>query len=208
MSVPMQSSTKTPAQRLPLEFSNNHESLRILGFWFFLASDVVLFSCLFGVYMVYRTHTAGGPTPFQLFHYGPVIAETLLLLTSSFTMGLAIYQMRRGSQKGLMAWMAVTILLGIGFVSFEIREFAADIAAHATWHHSAFLSAFFTLVGTHGGHVSFGILWAIMLLIQLGIHGLTPVTTRKVYTFSLYWHFLDIVWVFIFTAVYLTGKIG
>lgn len=195
------------ARKWPLEFTDYEESIKIFGFWVFLASDIVLFATLFGVYAVYRSRVAAGPTPQELFGYGPVILETLLLLTSSFTCGLAIYEMRRNSTKGLIAWLLVTVLLGAGFVSTEIHEFVADVALGYTWHKSAFLSAFFTLVGTHGGHVSFGILWALAMVAQLVWRGLTPATTRKVYMFALYWHFLDIVWVFIFSFVYLTGKI-
>ncbi len=192
---------------LPLEFQDPRESLGILGFWFFLASDVVLFSCLFAVYAVYHGRVAAGPTPFQVFDLGPVLTETLLLLTSSFTCGLAIFMMRRGSTRGLSVWLLVTLLLGMAFVGMEVHEFAGDILRFGTWHKSAFLSSFFTLVGTHGGHVSFGVLWAAALVVRLWRQGLTPGTARRVYTFSLYWHFLDIIWIFIFTAVYLSGKI-
>ncbi|MDA8345434.1 MAG: cytochrome c oxidase subunit 3 [Thermaerobacter sp.] len=193
--------------RLPLEFQESHETLSILGFWLFLASDVVLFSSLFAVYAVYQGRVAAGPTPLQLFSLGPVLTETILLLTSSFTCGLAIFMMRRGRTRPLVAWLVVTLLLGLGFVGMEVHEFVTDVAVWGTWHQSAFLSAFFTLVGTHGLHVSFGILWVAALVVQLLRYGLTPTTARKVYTFSLYWHFLDIIWVFIFTAVYLSGKI-
>ncbi|PSR36078.1 MAG: cytochrome o ubiquinol oxidase subunit III, partial [Sulfobacillus thermosulfidooxidans] len=192
--------------KLPLEFTDNHESLKILGFWSFLATDLLLFASLFAVYAVYQSRIGmAGPSPDQLFKLGPAVVETLLLLTSSFTCGLAVYEMRHGHKTGTIAWLIVTILLGIGFVTTEIREFVSYIALGDSWHHSAFLSAFFTLVGTHGAHVSFGILWAITLIIQLAGRGLTTITTRKMYMFALYWHFLDIIWVFIFTVVYLSG---
>lgn len=194
--------------KLPLEFTDNHESLKILGFWSFLATDLLLFASLFAVYAVYQSRVGmAGPSPDQLFKLGPAVVETLLLLTSSFTCGLAVYQMRRNHKRGTIIWLAVTLLLGIGFVTTEVREFVSYIALGDSWHHSAFLSAFFTLVGTHGAHVTFGILWAITLIIQLMGRGLTTVTTRKMYMFALYWHFLDIIWVFIFTVVYLNGKI-
>ncbi len=194
--------------QMPLEFTSEHESLKILGFWAFLATDFLLFSSLFAVYAVYQFRVGmTGPTPAQLFHLGPVIFETVALLTSSFTCGLAVYEMRHHRLKGTMIWLAVTIALGAAFVATEISEFLGDIALHDTWHRSAFLSAFFTLVGTHGSHVTFGIIWAFTLMIQLAGRGLTAVTTRKVYMFALYWHFLDIIWVFIFTVVYLSGKI-
>ncbi len=195
-------------RNLPLEFRDNHESLKILGFWSFLATDLLLFASLFAVYAVYQSRVGMlGPSPDQLFKLGPAVLETLLLLTSSFTCGIAVYQMRHNRKNGAVAWLIVTILLGMGFVTTEVREFLSYIALGDSWHHSAFLSAFFTLVGTHGMHVSFGIIWAITLVIQLLGRGLTTVTTRKMYMFALYWHFLDIVWVFIFTVVYLNGKI-
>lgn len=193
--------------RLPLEFADVEESLPITGFWLFLASDVVLFSCLFAVYAIYQGRVASGPGPAQLVHFRTVIIETLLLLTSSFTCGLATFALRRKRTRGFALWLSVTLLLGIGFVTTEVREFAADLALGATWHHSAFLSAFYTLIGTHGGHVSFGIVWASMLLIQILTRGITARTARRFYTFSLYWHFLDVIWIFIFTVVYLGGAL-
>lgn len=192
----------------PLEFREREESLRILGFWFFLASDVILFACLFTVWAVYRGRTAGFFTPQQLFQLGPVLIETLLLLTSSFTCGLMTFFMRRDNARATRFWLLVTALLGMAFVGMEISEFAADGALGATWAHSAFLSSFFALVGTHGSHVTFGIIWALVLLVGITKRGFSPSSARKLYTFSLYWHFLDIVWIFIFTAVYLMGKLG
>jgi heme/copper-type cytochrome/quinol oxidase subunit 3 len=168
---------------------------------------MLIFASLFSVFAIYRSHIMFGPTPNQIFHYGSTLLETLLLLTSSFTVGMAIYAMRNSNRRAMMAWLVVTLLLGAGFISTELHEFFTDVSHGITWHVSSFLSGFFILVGTHGAHVSFGIIWAITLLVQLSRRGLTPITTRKLYTFSLYWHFLDIVWVFIFTFVYLFGKI-
>lgn len=205
MSVPV--AQEEIEQHLPLEFADEKESIKITGFWMFLVTDVLIFGSLFSSYAVYRTSVAQGPSPYQLFSFGPVILETVLLLTSSFTIGLAIYSMRRQNKQATIAWLIVTLLLGAGFVTSEIHDFVGYVAAGATWHQSAFLSAFFILVGTHGAHVTFGILWATTLLIQLIRKGFTSVTTRKLFTFSLYWHFLDIVWIFIFTFVYLNGKI-
>ncbi|MDA8194419.1 MAG: cytochrome c oxidase subunit 3 [Thermaerobacter sp.] len=195
-------------QHLPIEFADYHESVKITGFWFFLATDLLLFASLFGTFAVMRFDFAQGATPAQLFHYGPLILETLLLLTSSFTCGLAIYQMRRNNQKGMLMWLIVTILLGMGFVGTEVHEFVSYVGMGATWHKSGFLSAFFTLVGTHGAHVTVGILWALTLVVQLVQRGITPRTSRKLFTFALYWHFLDIVWVFIFSFVYLSSMTG
>jgi cytochrome aa3-600 menaquinol oxidase subunit 3 len=204
----MSALTRDVEAELPIEFAEEEQSLKITGFWLFLVTDVLIFASLFSSYAVYRPMTAGGPTPAQIIHLGPVLLETLLLLTSSFTVGIAIWAMRRGRTRMLTAWLVLTMLLGAGFVGTELHEFIADVAVGASWHRSAFLSAFFLLVSTHGAHVTFGILWALSLLVQLARRGITAVTARKLYTFSLYWHFLDIIWVFIFTFVYLGGKIA
>ncbi|MCY0865909.1 MAG: cytochrome c oxidase subunit 3 [Sulfobacillus sp.] len=193
------------SHQMPIEFADYHESLKITGFWFFLTTDMLLFASLFATFAVMRFDFAHGPTPAQVFHYGPVILETILLLTSSFTIGLSIFEMRRNRLKSSVAWLVLTILLGAGFVSTEIHEFVSNIVKGAGWHASGFLSAFYALVGTHGAHVTFGIFWAVTLIVQLLRRGFTPRTSRKLYTFALYWHFLDIVWVFIFTVVYLSS---
>lgn len=204
MSVPVQDEH---TQQLPIEFADEKESINITGFWMFLVTDILIFASLFSTFAVMRNATAMGPTADQLFKMGPVMLETLLLLTSSFTIGLAIFFMRRGQANAVFWWTLLTILLGAGFVTTEIHDFVSYAAIGATWHASAFLSAFDILVGTHGGHVTFGIFWAVTLLFQLRKRGITARTARKLYTFSLYWHFLDIVWIFIFTFVYLNGKI-
>lgn len=204
----MSTATKvSQVENLPVEFADEKQSVHITGFWMFLVTDVLIFASLFASYVVYRPMVAQGPTPVQVFHLGPVIIETFALLTSSFTIGLGIFAMRRRKVGLLVVWLMVTMLLGLTFVGLELGDFRAVVASGAGWTDSAFLSAFFLLVATHGAHVSFGILWALGLLGQLWRRGLTAVTARKVYTFSLYWHFLDIVWVFIFTVVYLNGKI-
>lgn len=190
---------------LPTEFQDNMESIRIMGFWVFLTTDLVLFGSLFAVYVVFRSRVGLGPTPHQLFAMGPVLTETLILLTSSFTCSLSLYSSRKNRLKGAITWLVITLALGMSFVLLEIKEFATDVQNGHTWHQSAFLSGFFTLVGTHGSHVTVGIGWAIMLAIQLGMKGLTLTTRRKLYAFALYWHFLDIVWIFLFTVVYLSG---
>lgn len=195
----------TPEGSLPPEFQSQQESIRIMGFWIFLATDVVLFGSLFSVYAVFRHRVALGPTPHHIFAMGPVLAETLILLTSSFTCSLSLFFARRGSTKGAVLWLWITVLLGVSFVFLEIHEFVGDVLHGFTWHLSAFLSSFFTLVGTHGSHVTVGIAWAIMLSLQMAMRGLTLESHRKLYTFALYWHFLDIVWIFIFSVVYLSG---
>ncbi|MCL6547307.1 MAG: cytochrome c oxidase subunit 3, partial [Alicyclobacillus sp.] len=165
----------------PLEYRNPHQSVKILGFWLFLATDMLLFGCLFATYLVLRTHTDGGPTAHELFDIPGFTAETFILLTSSFTGGLATLCMRNGNRKWLMAWLAVTILLGLSFVGLEAKEFVADVAEGATMQRSAFLSAFFTLVGTHGSHVSVGIVWMFLTLLQVARRGITEITARKVF---------------------------
>nr|WP_236010958.1 cytochrome (ubi)quinol oxidase subunit III [Alicyclobacillus fructus] len=192
---------------LRLEYAHAHDRLRILGFWIFLATDMILFGCLFATYLVLRTHTDGGPTPAQLFDMRGFGAETLALLTSSFTGGLATLSMREGRGKFVALWMAVTVALGMIFLAIEASEFAHDAFIGATWQRSAFLSSFFTLVGTHGCHVTFGVLWMLVTGYQVLRRGLNPSTARKVFVVNLYWHFLDVVWVLIFTVVYLTGMV-
>ena len=205
MSTPAVSERHQP---IPIEFADEEESIKITGFWMFLMTDMIIFASLFAVYAVYRNRTALGPTPQQLFHLGPTVLETLLLLTSSFTIGIAVWAMRHDRPRLVLGWLIATLVLGAGFVITEISDFVSYMSQGATWHVSGFLSGFYVLVGTHGAHVTFGIMWAITLLLQLRRRGLTPITRRKLFTFSLYWHFLDIVWVFIFTFVYLSGKIA
>jgi cytochrome aa3-600 menaquinol oxidase subunit III len=194
-------------ENTPLEYRTEESRLNILGFWIFLGAEVALFATLFATYLVLFQRTGHGPTAAELFKVKEVMIETLLLLTSSFTCGLAIYEMRRGRLKGLLAWLIITLLLGAGFITFEIREFIDYVHEGATIQTSAFLSSFFVLVGTHGAHVSLGIGWMILIMIQLLQRGLIPRTARKVFIISLYWHFLDVVWIFIFTLVYLTGMV-
>ncbi|KPC98137.1 cytochrome aa3 quinol oxidase subunit III [Geobacillus zalihae] len=194
-------------ETLPLEYRTQESRLNILGFWIFLGAEVALFATLFATYLVLFQRTGSGPTAGELFEVQDVLIETLLLLTSSFTCGLAIFEMRRGRISGLIAWLLVTLLLGAGFITFEIREFIHYVHEGATMQTSAFLSSFFVLVGTHGAHVSVGIGWMILIIIQLLQRGFTPKTARKVFIVSLYWHFLDVVWIFIFTLVYLLGMV-
>ena len=191
----------------PLEYQNPVQSVKILGFWIFLATDMLLFGCLFATYLVLRTHTDGGPTPHDIFDVRGFTIETFVLLTSSFTGGMSTLAMRNGNKRQLLTWLIVTIALGLTFVGFEASEFVSDALRGATMQRSAFLSAFFTLVGTHGTHVSIGIIWMIVTAIQVAKKGINPISARKVFVVNLYWHFLDVVWVFIFTVVYLSGVV-
>ncbi|MDO7907881.1 cytochrome o ubiquinol oxidase subunit III [Paenibacillus sp. JX-17] len=181
------------------------QDLKLLGFWIFLVTDVILFSTLFATFVVLRNNTAGGPDGAELFNMTGVIIETFLLLTSSFTSGIAVLAMNAGKLKQMMAWLIITGILGLGFIGLEVSEFIEMVNEGATYTTSAFLSAFFTLVGTHGVHVSIGLGWLIGLLIQLKQRGITDVTRGKITVFSLYWHFLDAVWIFLLTVVYLMG---
>lgn len=182
--------------------------MNILGFWIFLGAEIILFATLFATYAVMDHRFAGGPTPADLFKMKDVMIETILLLSSSFTCGLAIYEMHGRNKKGLLTWMIITLLLGAGFVGMELNEFIHYAHEGATMQTSAFLSSFFVLLGTHGLHVTMGIGWAILILIQIVKKGLTPVTARKAFIIGLYWHFLDVVWIFIFTFVYLKGMVS
>ncbi|TYP72597.1 cytochrome o ubiquinol oxidase subunit 3 [Paenibacillus methanolicus] len=184
---------------------HEHESMKTFGFWLFLMTDCILFATLFATYIVLKGNTNGGPTAHELFEMPGIIASTFILLTSSFTSGLAVLAMHKKNVKGLIMWLGVTVLLGASFVALEVTEFIKMVHEGATISTSAFLSGFFTLVGTHGLHVSLGLFWMIGLMIQLSRRGITPVTQRKVNVISLYWHFLDVVWIFVFTIVYMMG---
>ncbi|MFF2484228.1 cytochrome o ubiquinol oxidase subunit III [Paenibacillus sp. NPDC058071] len=184
---------------------HDQESMKTFGFWLFLITDVILFGTLFATFVVLRLSFDGGPTPGEMFKMPGVIAETFILLTSSFTSGIAVLQMHRGNKKGLIGWLGVTAVLGASFIFLEVYEFIELVHEGVTIGTSAYWSAFFTLVGTHGLHVSIGLVWMVALMIQLAKRGITPVTTRKVNIISLYWHFLDVVWIFVLTVVYLMG---
>jgi len=175
------------------------------GFWIFLLSDIVMFSALFAAYAVLMRATAGGPTGAELFNQKSAALETACLLASSYTCGLmalAIGWRRRGST---YLFALVTFVLGAAFLALELREFAGMIAIGATPQRSAFLSAFFALVGCHGLHVTAGLIWLVVMMAQVAIKGLRPNVERRLICFSLFWHALDIVWVWLFTVVYLMG---
>ncbi|KHL93944.1 cytochrome o ubiquinol oxidase subunit III [Paenibacillus sp. IHB B 3415] len=189
----------------PLEYSTEENSNKIFGFWVFLGAEIPLFATLFTVYLVMVNRFASGPSGSEIFEIGPVLVETFLLLSSSFTIGLAIHAMRHGYKKAMMVFMAITLLMGLGFIGIEIDEFFTYVHEGATLQTSGFLSSLFVLLGTHGAHVSFGFLWGAGIMIQLWRHGITPATANKAFIFSLFWHFLDVVWIFIFSFVYLKG---
>ena len=200
-------------QVLPIDTSGHGEphsfndiaSTRLFGFWIFVMSDCILFATLFATYAVLSHNYAGGPTGMQLFDLKGVIGETASLLTSSFTYGLAVLAMFRAERNQVVFWLILTFLLGATFVGLEIREFTGMIAKGDGPTRSAFISSFFTLVGTHGAHVSSGLIWMAVLIVQVIRKGLTNATTTHIMLLSLFWHFLDIVWICLFTIVYLMG---
>jgi cytochrome o ubiquinol oxidase subunit 3 len=184
---------------------HDQESMKLFGFWLFLITDVILFGTLFATFVVLRLNTDGGPTGADLLEMNGIIISTFILLTSSFTSGIAVLEMNKGNKRGLILWLAITALLGASFVFLEVNEFMHLVHEGANIGTSAYWSAFYVLVGTHGLHVSVGLVWMVALIVQLSRRGITPVTKRKVSIISLYWHFLDVVWIFVFTIVYLMG---
>jgi cytochrome o ubiquinol oxidase subunit 3 len=176
------------------------------GFWIFLLSDMVMFAAFFATYAVLHDQTAGGPGGAQLFDLRSVAIETGCLLASSFTCGLASIAAEVRNRLWFLAAMAVTCVLGLAFLSLEAREFAGLVAQGAGPTRSAFLSAFFTLVGCHGLHVSAGILWLLTMMAQVVAKGFRPDIQRRILCFALFWHALDIIWVAVFTVVYLLGS--
>lgn len=182
-------------------------SKTVFGFWVYLMTDCILFGTLFATYAVLHNKTFGGPSAGELFGLPFALTETLLLLTSSFTCGLAMLEVVRFHKKRAFALFAITFLLGAGFLGMELTEFTHLVHDGNSWQRSAFLSSFFTLVGTHGLHITTGLLFIIVLMVQLLRWGITPVTMKRLMCLSLFWHFLDVVWIFIFTFVYLMGAI-
>ncbi|MBC9032649.1 cytochrome o ubiquinol oxidase subunit III [Sphingomonas sp. JC676] len=175
------------------------------GFWIFLLSDIVMFSALFAGYAVLRHATAGGPTGAELFNQSNVAIETICLLTSSFTCGLMALAINARSRLGTFVGALFTFVLGAAFLMLEIREFADMIAHGAGPQRSAFLSAFFALVGCHGLHVTAGLIWLAVMMAQVNSKGFSAPVERRLQCFSLFWHALDIIWVGLFTVVYLMG---
>lgn len=190
---------------LPLEYSTEENRLKILGFWIFIGAEVMLFATLFASYFTLENRIGNGPAGADIFELTPVLIETILLLTSSFTIGLAIHAMRLNNKKATMGFIIATLLLGAGFLSVEIYEFVHYVHVGAGLQVSAFTAALLTTLGTHGLHVTFGLFWGLFILLQIRKRGLTPETANKSFIFSLYWHFLDVVWIFIFSFIYLKG---
>ncbi len=183
------------------------EPSTMLGFWLYLMSDCLVFAVLFAMYGVVGANYAAGPGPKELFDLPLVAVNTSMLLFSSITYGFAMLEMAKGRKGAVLGWLAITGLFGAAFIGLELYEFHHLIHEGAGPQRSAFLSAFFTLVGTHGLHVTFGIIWLITLMVQVTQRGLTPENQRRLNCLSLFWHFLDVVWIGVFTFVYLMGAL-
>jgi cytochrome o ubiquinol oxidase subunit 3 len=183
------------------------DSTVAFGFWMYLMTDFILFAGLFAVYLVLRGNVFGGPSGADIFDLPFVLIETVVLLTSSFTCGLSLLAARADKKWGVVVWLVVSAALGAVFLTLELSEFSRLVAEGNSWQTSGFLSSYFTLVGTHGVHIAVGLLWAAALIIAIARRGLTRSNMRKLVLWSLFWHFLDIIWIFIFTIVYLTGVV-
>ena len=181
------------------------ENGTLLGFWLYLMSDCLIFACLFAAYAVLGRNYAGGPSGAELFDLPLVAINTSLLLISSITYGFAMLEMQRKKMNTTLGWLAITGVLGACFIGLELFEFVHLIHEGAGPQRSGFLTAFFSLVGTHGLHVSFGIVWLVTLIFQLKRFGFTEANQRRLMCLSMFWHFLDVVWIGVFTFVYLMG---
>ena len=178
---------------------------KVFGFWIYLMSDCIIFATLFATYAVMVHNTAGGPSGKNFFELPYVLGETALLLFSSITYGFSVIAMNRNSKNAVVGWLVLTFLLGLGFIGMEINEFHHLIAEGWGPQRSGFLSAFFTLVGTHGLHVTCGLIWMLVLMYQVATRGLNAANRTRIMCLSLFWHFLDVVWICVFTVVYLMG---
>jgi cytochrome o ubiquinol oxidase subunit 3 len=197
------------AAAAPLDFylkqEHHPQNGTALGFWIYLMSDCLIFACLFAVHGVVGRNYAAGPSGADLFDLQLVAINTAMLLLSSITYGFCMLEAQRNRLRPAMIWLGITGLFGLTFLGLELYEFAHLIHMNAVPQRSAFLSSFFTLVGTHGLHVTFGIIWLVTLLFQLKKHGLIPENRRRLMCLSMFWHFLDVIWIAVFTFVYLMG---
>ena len=184
------------------------ENSTMLGFWLYLMSDCLIFAVLFATHGVLGRNYAAGPSPADLFDLNLVAINTAMLLLSSITYGFAMLQMERNAKMETLVWLGITGVFGAAFLGLELYEFYHLIHEGAGPTRSAFLSSFFTLVGTHGLHVTFGTIWLITLMVQVKKRGLTPENRRRLMCLSMFWHFLDVIWIGVFSFVYLIGVIG
>lgn len=200
----------TPERHPDTSIPDTHQdsfSKTTLGFWIYLMTDCLVFATLFSTYAVLHHETFGGPSSRDLFHLSTAFTETMILLLSSVTCGFAVLSALKNERNQVLGWLLLSFLLGASFIFIELREFSHLVHQGYSWSRSAFLSSFFTLVGTHGLHVSMGLFWMIVIMAQLFFAGINVDTFRRLVVFSLFWHFLDLVWIFIFTFVYLIGVI-
>lgn len=181
---------------------------KVFGFWIYLMTDLVLFAVLFATYIVLRDSTFGGPTARELFEMPSALNETLILLASSFTCSMAMLGVHREQKKLAILWFLITFALGVSFLWIEISEFSKFVHLGASWQRSAFLSGFFTLVGTHGFHISVGLLWMAVAMFRIASRPFSESSVSRILRMALFWHFLDFVWVFIFTVVYGMGHLS
>lgn len=179
----------------------------IFGFWVYLMTDLLMFAVLFATYAVLHGNVYNGPGARELFNLPFALTETMILLISSFTSGIGMIAAHENSKKHVFIWFGITFLLGLAFLGLELSEFGKLVSEGNSWQRSAFLSSFFTLVGTHGAHITSGLLWMSICMIKVWSQGLTKNLVRKLTLLSLFWHFLDIIWIFIFTIVYLMGAL-
>ena len=184
------------------------ENSTTLGFWLYLMSDCLIFAVLFATHGVLGRSYAAGPSPADLFDLNLVAINTAMLLLSSITYGFAMLQMERNAKMETLVWLGITGVFGAAFLALELYEFHHLLAEGAGPTRSAFLSSFFTLVGTHGLHVTFGVLWLVTLMVQVRKHGLTHENRRRLTCLSMFWHFLDVIWIGVFSFVYLLGVLG
>lgn len=178
---------------------------KVFGFWVYLMTDLVIFAVLFACFIVLHENTFTGPSAKELFYLPSVLAETLILLTSSFTCSLAMLAVHRQLKNWAISWFIITFLLGAAFLYIEISEFVDFVERGASWQRSAFLSSFFTLVGTHGFHIFVGLLWMVVMMFRIALRPLAEHSVSRIFRMALFWHFLDFVWIFIFTVVYGIG---
>ncbi len=207
----MTNATQTDATEAPqfyLEEEHHPEGSTMLGFWIYLMSDCLIFAVLFATHGVLGRNYAAGPSPADLFDLPLVAINTAMLLFSSITYGFAMLQMERNAKMETIFWLGVTAVFGLAFLGLELYEFYHLIQEGAGPTRSAFLSSFFTLVGTHGLHVTFGIIWIVTMMVQVKMHGLIPENRRRLMCLSMFWHFLDVIWIGVFSFVYLIGVIG
>lgn len=187
--------------------TNIESDARVFGFWLYLMTDLVIFGALFACFIVLRDSTYGGPSGRDLFEMPAVLAETLILLVSSFTCAMGMVEVFRAKKRAAILWFLATFLLGVAFLFIEIEEFALFVSQGHSWSKSAFLSSFFTLVGTHGTHIFFGLLWMAVAMFQIALRPLSAMSISRIFRMALFWHFLDFVWIFIFTVVYGMGHL-